>query len=47
MSTITIRGTLLVDKARELIGYNPSYPIDIGMPEYIQWYQDFFSKLKV
>jgi nucleoside-diphosphate-sugar epimerase len=41
-----IRGTLLVDKAKELLGYTPSYPIDIGMPEYIQWYRDFFEKVK-
>jgi nucleoside-diphosphate-sugar epimerase len=41
-----IRGTLLVDKAKELLDYTPSYPIDIGMPEYIQWYRDFFEKFK-
>lgn len=33
------RGTLSVDKARELIGYEPQYPIDLGIPEYIDWYR--------
>ncbi|MBN2734996.1 MAG: NAD(P)-dependent oxidoreductase [Methanomicrobiaceae archaeon] len=33
------RGTLSVDKARKLIGYNPQNPIEIGFPKYIQWYK--------
>jgi nucleoside-diphosphate-sugar epimerase len=35
------RGTLSVDKARELLGYNPNYPIEEGFVKYISWYQDF------
>lgn len=37
------RGTLSVAKARELLGYNPQYPIDIGFPKYIQWYRELFQ----
>lgn len=36
------RGTLNVDKAKELLGYDPLYPIDRGFPEYVQWYKDFY-----
>ena len=40
------RGTLSVDKARDLLGYKPQNPIDIGYPKYIEWYKDFWSQLK-
>lgn len=33
------RGTLSVDKARRLIGYEPCHPLDVGIPEYIDWYR--------
>ncbi len=33
------RGTLSVRKARELIGYTPRVPIEIGIPRYIEWYK--------
>lgn len=33
------RGTLSVERARELIGYAPEYSIDEGMREYIDWYR--------
>jgi len=35
------RGTLLIDKARRLIGYNPEYSLDKGYVEYINWYKQF------
>ncbi len=38
------RGTLNVDKARDLIGYNPSWPLDKGYPQYINWYKNFVSE---
>lgn len=38
-----IRGTLNVDKAKQLIGYNPSNPIEVGIPKYIQWYRDLYN----
>ncbi len=24
-------------------GYSPSTPIDVGVPEFVSWYQDFFG----
>lgn len=35
------RGTLSVAKAKSLIGYEPSFPIDKGVPLYIDWYKEF------
>ncbi|MDA7485754.1 NAD(P)-dependent oxidoreductase [Candidatus Pelagibacter ubique] len=35
------RGTLNVDKARDLIGYNPSWPLKKGYQKYIEWYKEF------
>lgn len=32
------RGTLCVDKARELIHYRPEYPLERGIHRYIDWY---------
>lgn len=33
------RGTLSVEKARRVIGYEPKNPIDLGIPKYIEWYR--------
>ena len=33
------RGTLSVEKAKSLIGYNPEWPLEKGYPEYIKWYK--------
>lgn len=33
------RGTLSVDKARQLIGYDPQYPLEKGFVQYIKWYK--------
>lgn len=33
------RGTLNIDKARRLIGYEPAYPLEKGFPKYIEWYK--------
>ena len=40
------RGTLSIDKAKSLIGYNPQFPIDIGFKKYIDWYKSFSKKNK-
>jgi nucleoside-diphosphate-sugar epimerase len=40
------RGTLSVDKARDLLGYKPQNPIDVGYPKYIEWYKNFWAQLK-
>ena len=38
------RGTLSIKKAKELLGYNPSWPIDKGYTKYIEWYLDFYKQ---
>ena len=38
------RGTLYIDKARDLIGYNPQYDLARGYVEYINWYKSFCNK---
>lgn len=35
------RGTLSIEKAKSLIGYNPQYPLEEGYREYINWYKGF------
>ena len=32
------RGTLSIEKARRLLGYAPSIPIELGVPRYVDWY---------
>jgi nucleoside-diphosphate-sugar epimerase len=34
------RGTLNVDKARDLLGYDPQFPVERGFPAYIDWYRE-------
>jgi nucleoside-diphosphate-sugar epimerase len=38
------RGTLSVDKARKLIGYEPQFPLEVGFPRYIEWYRNLFAR---
>jgi len=33
------RGTLSVEKARNMIGYDPQWPLEKGFPQYISWYK--------
>jgi nucleoside-diphosphate-sugar epimerase len=33
------RGTLSVAKARKVLGYEPKFPIDVGVSKYIEWYK--------
>ena len=37
------RGTLSIAKAKKLLGYNPSYSINIGYKKYIDWYKNFYN----
>ena len=39
-----IRGTLDIKKARRLIGYKPSWPLEKGYLAYIKWYKNFYKK---
>jgi nucleoside-diphosphate-sugar epimerase len=36
------RGTLSVEKARRLIGYEPCHPLEVGFVEYIEWYKSIW-----
>lgn len=40
------RGTLDVSKARKLIGYQPSFPLDVGYRRYIEWYRGLFDRFR-
>ena len=33
------RGTLKIEKARKLIGYEPKFPLEKGLQRYIEWYK--------
>lgn len=37
------RGTLCVDKAKDLIGYSPDFPLERGYVDYINWYKEFYA----
>ena len=39
-----MRGTLSVDKARRLLGYQPENPVEVGFPKYIEWYRELARK---
>jgi len=38
------RGTLSVEKAKRLIGYDPEWPLEKGFVEYIEWYKQLFER---
>jgi nucleoside-diphosphate-sugar epimerase len=40
------RGTLSVEKARRMIGYDPQFPLEKGFVKYIEWYRELFNQLK-
>ena len=37
------RGTLSINKAKNLLGYSPTFPIEKAYPEYIKWYKEFLQ----
>jgi nucleoside-diphosphate-sugar epimerase len=37
------RGTLSIASARQLLGYAPRHPIEVGFPAYINWYKQLFG----
>ena len=41
------RGTLSVAKARDLLGYAPENPIDVGLPKYVDWYRQLVGSAAV
>jgi nucleoside-diphosphate-sugar epimerase len=38
------RGTLSIEKARRLLGYEPQWPLEKGFARYIDWYKDQLVK---
>lgn len=42
-----LRGTLSIDKAKSILGYNPSWNLEKGFQEYIKWYKDLYQKYKI
>ena len=40
------RGTLNISKAKKLLGYQPNTPIEVGYIQYINWYKNFWKKIK-
>lgn len=40
------RGTLNVQKARDLIGYRPQHPLEVGYRKYIEWYRGLFERVR-
>jgi nucleoside-diphosphate-sugar epimerase len=38
------RGTLSIEKARRLLGYEPQHPVEVGFIHYIEWYKDFAKR---
>ena len=41
------RGTLKIDKAKMMVGYEPTYSIETGYPIYIEWYLANKKKFKI
>jgi len=42
-----VRGTLSIEKARRLLGYQPTHSIDEGFLRYIEWYLEFMRPVRV
>lgn len=40
------RGTLCVDKAKKLLGYDPQYPLEKGFVKYIEWYKSTWNQVE-
>jgi len=38
------RGTLSVRKAKDLLGYSPQNPLEVGILKYIEWYKEIINK---
>jgi nucleoside-diphosphate-sugar epimerase len=38
------RGTLSIDKAKKLLGYEPKWPLETGFLRYIEWYRNLASR---
>ena len=38
------RGTMSIDKARKLLGYEPRHKLETGLAKYVRWYRDFLER---
>lgn len=38
------RGTLSIEKARNLLGYEPQWPLEVGFVKYINWYKELAER---
>jgi nucleoside-diphosphate-sugar epimerase len=38
------RGTLSIEKARKLLGYEPQWPLEVGFVKYINWYKELAER---
>lgn len=41
------RGTLSIDRARELVGYEPAVSLEEGVARYVEWYRDLVADGRV
>ena len=41
------RGTLNIEKARNVLGYEPQFKIEKGFSNYIQWYREFHKSTPI
>lgn len=41
------RGTLGIDRAKTLLGYQPEFPLEVGYGRYIEWYLQNWENIKV
>ena len=41
------RGTLKIDKAKKLLGFESKFSIEEGYQKYIKWYKDFWKKINI
>ena len=39
---VPYRGTLSVEKARRLLGYDPRRSLEVGIPKYVDWYREIW-----
>lgn len=40
---VPIRGTLNIDKAKDLLNFKPSWSLEKGYPNYIKWYKNLYE----
>ena len=40
------RGSLSVEKARKEVGYEPEYPLERGLVQYIRWYESVMASVR-